>query len=135
MKNSFVNRKARKALLNKLEERFMTEYITIPEMAMELFQPKQELASIIAQARVRNLFLSLKYRFTKKGIWFGCVDDVGHYGIMTEESHSRFVVTQYYKRMKGIAIRASQASTEAHLNGLLPKTKSEKLIIPSVIPE
>ena len=137
MKHSFIDKKAQKEILNQLEVRFMAglEYMTVPELAMELFEPKHELAGVTAQTRTRSLLNSLKVRFKNKGIWFGCVDDEGHFGIMRDKSQGTYVVTRYYAYLKGMAMRASQASKEAHSKNLLPRIRNEILTIPSLTEE
>ncbi len=132
MKNSFIDKKAKKKFLDDLQQRFLDGvYLTDDEMILEFYNPKTELAIRIAKDHVNGLKNTMKARFDKIGKWFGCVDADGRFGLIGNEKHSEYMNHQYRKRIKGTLRRHSQAVTESKLNGFLPEVRNEKLVIPS----
>jgi hypothetical protein len=69
----------------------------------------------------------------KHGLWFGNIDNVGRYGLFTEESEVRYGMVRYYRFVKGVLYNASILASNAKEQGLLPADiRTERVLVASV---
>ena len=78
---------------------------------------------------------TLKRRFwVANQVWFGCLDDLGRYGICSNDSEFRYSLTRYFTFIKGNLVRAQALKGEALEKGfLLGEFKNQAFMLPAPI--
>lgn len=128
------NSKASREAVQDLYERFlMGEKITIKQVVDDYFAPRETYAYLQARMKATRWMQLLKKRYKKnEGVWFGCVDDRGHYGIPETQAEYRYPMTRYYTFTKGVLQRAQDLNHVAQVKGILQSTQ-ERVLLPRAV--
>ena len=124
--------KESKKIFEGLKERFLDgEKMSAKEMVEEYFSPKTPYNYLIDLKKVKGYVQGIKKSFrVKDGIWFGCLDAEGHYGVATTVDEVRWAVIGYYKIVRGSMINAQVLFKNAKANHILPSgINAEKRLI------
>lgn len=124
--------KESKKVLQGLKEGFLDgDKMTVREMVEDYFSPKTPYNYLLAVKKVKGYIQSVKKSFrVKDGIWFGCLDAEGHYGIATTVDEVRWAVISYYKIVRGSMINAQVLFKNAKRDHILPSgINAEKRLI------
>jgi hypothetical protein len=98
-----------------------------------IIDPKSPYTFLVNMKQTRGYLRSIKVAFKNKdGIWFGCLDDEGKYGIATTVEEVRYAVVSYYQFVKGTMANASLLVKNARTNGILPSGFEQvKMLMPN----
>lgn len=97
------------------------EKLSVDEIIEEYISPKNPYSFLQARIMVRGLMRSMKryFRFNF-GLWFGNLDNSGHYGLIETEAEARYAMMRYYRFVKGTIENAGILAQDAGNKGLLP---------------
>lgn len=114
--------KSRK-ILNEIRDRFIDgEKLTTKDILNDYFSPKNPYAYLVAEKTIRGWTSSTKLWFKRTaGIWFGCLDNEGHYGVVSTAEEVVWAMTRYYRYIKGSVANAALLVSDAGNKKLLPK--------------
>lgn len=117
-------------VLNDLEERFSGgERLAVVDIMHEYLSPGTGFKKYAAERVVRGWIQTLKNRFkSKHGLYFGCVDDMGNFGIALNRGDYAFILNSYYKQAQSIVKTAFDVKREAQNRQMLPDGKAVKLL-------
>lgn len=88
---------------------------------------------MLGRDQVRAWMGSLKRRFwVAHHVWFGCLNDLGQFGICETEAEYRYSLTRYFSFIKGNIVRAVALKGEAQEKGLLLSDfKNQAFLLPA----
>lgn len=111
-----------KKILKDLKERFLDgDKLSAREIVEDYFSPRTPYSYLTGMKKVKGYIQGIKRNFrVKEGVWFGCLDAEGHYGIATTVDEVRWAVITYYKFVKGSMINARVLVKNARASGILP---------------
>jgi len=131
---TYQNKMKTHSILDKLENKFAKGYkFTVEEIIKEYFSPKNPFGHLMAERRVRSWMAQMKKRFSMVKKSFGCLDELGNYGVPTTEEEGRYIMIRYYNLEKGINVNARKTMIDLADRKLLPKTKEEGIKLLKVI--
>ena len=126
------DRNKAKEVLTDLKDRFLNgDKLSVKEIVEDYFTAKTPYAYLVLEKKIRNWLTSVKGWFRKEhGLWFGNLNDEGHYGLITTEEEARYSMVRYYRFVKGVIANATLLAKEADEKGLLPRglTRERMLI-------
>ena len=125
-------------ILEELRSRFADgEKLTVVNIIEDCFSPKSPYDYLVAKAKVKQGITYLKRWFrTHEGLWFGGLDNEGHFGLVTNEAEVRYALTSYYKFVKGNIASASLLVGNAREGNLLPAgMQNERLLVARIVEE
>ena len=107
------------------------EKLTLDEIVQEYIEPKNPYIYLQARLTVRSMLYSIKRWFrVNHGLWFGNLDNEGHFGLVETEAEARFALMRYYRLVKGNIFNAGILVTDAGNKGLLPSGMiQERLLV------
>jgi len=132
------NRKQSKELVADLRDRFVDgEKLSIDDVVKDYFNPKSPYAYLVVKNKVKAWMQLVKRHFKiHQGLWFGNIDDEGHYGVVTTEEEARYALIRYYRYVKGTVAGASLLVSDAGNKGLLPEgMRRERFLLTRPIEE
>lgn len=120
-----------------LRDRFIDgDKLSVKDIVDDYFTPKSPYSYLVAVKSVRQTLSGLKRAFhVKDGIWFGCLDNDGHYGVATTSEEVRYAMISYYKFIKGNMANASLLVNNARANGILPAGLTQERLLVAKIEE
>ena len=132
-----MNREQSKEALTSLKEKFVDgERLSVEDIIKDYFDPKTTYSYLVAKTRVRGWLNGVKRHFKlNHGIWFGNLDDAGHYGIIDSEEEVRYAMIRYYRFIKGTLGGATLLVDDARRNGLLPEGMTRERILVAKLEE
>lgn len=122
-------------VVKELKDRFLEgEKLSVKDIIEEYYNPGSPYAYLVAVKTARQMIRGIKNSFRKiHGIWFGCLDTDGNYGVATTVDEVRYAVLNYYKFVKGNLLNANILVGNARQNGILPPgLVNERLLIARV---
>lgn len=134
---SFPNRKRKKEYLAELKGRFESgETLSINDIVDEYFNPRSTYNYLVSQKVARGWIATVKRHFRRNhGLWFGCVDQDGNYGVITTEEEVKYAMTRYYKYIEGAVNGARILYGDANSKGLLPSGMVRKRMLVAKLEE
>ena len=90
------NKQTTKQIKEELEAAFESgEKMTVSKIVSDYIDPKNPYAYLQAQTVVRTWMQKIKRYFKfNHGLWFGNLDNEGHYGLVTTEGEARYSLMQ-----------------------------------------
>jgi len=128
-----TSRKQTKAIISILEQEFLDgEKYSIQQLLVRFFNLKTVVNALVAERKVRGWIHTLKdSMYRKHGVMFGCVNNLGQYGLAQNEAEYRYIGTTRYTFTKGILDRTQKYMKEAVSNGFLRGSiEEEKVLLP-----
>lgn len=125
-------------IISELEARFLEgERLSVNEIVGEYLKSTSTVNYLLGRDQVKSWLSRLKKRFwTAHHVWFGCLNDLGQFGICDTEAEYRYSLTRYFSFIKGNIIRAVALKGEAVDKGmLLNDFKNQSFLLPSPIVE
>lgn len=125
----------RKQITDDLESRFLDgEKLTREDISRE-YMPNKKLHQDIIAAQVERWLVAVKLRIKRKyNRKFGCLNELGQFGLPSTEAEYRFLINQKYILTKNITDSASFTVQEAQAQGLLEtQVSTRRLSSPVVI--
>ena len=106
-------------------------------MVTEFLKTSSTVNYLLGRDKIRGWLGSLKRRFwVSHHIWFGCLNDLGEFGICETEGEYRYSLTRYFSFIKGNIVRAIGLKNEAAEKGLLWKEFTNKaFLLPAPVKE
>lgn len=124
-----------KADVLDLEARFLDgERLTTEQILRQYFKPKNYLEGLQDKATVKGYLGTLKKRFSTahNNTWFGCLNELGHYGIPNNFEEFRFSIEGYRTRIIGQVRRTIQIYTNGVDKKVLQPTMRQRLLLPTL---
>lgn len=117
------DRKKAKEVIEDLQGRFLDgDKLTIEEIMKEYFSTSNAFNYLVIKGKIRSWLSNIKRHFRNtEGLWFGSLDENGHYGLITSIEEATFAMIRYYKFVKGNIASANFLSKDAEQKGILPK--------------
>ena len=135
---STIDKKRSSEVISELEARFLEgEKLTTNEIVTEYLKGGSTVNYLLSRDKVRQWLSTLKRRFwVAHQVWFGCLDDLGKYGICSTDSEFRYSLTRYFSFIKGNLVRAQALKGEAKEKGfLIGEFKDRAFMLPAPVVE
>lgn len=119
-----------------MEARFLDgERLTTTQIVNEFIKASNTINYMLGRDSVRSWLSTLKRRFwVAHHVWFGCLNDLGQYGICETEAEYRYSLTRYFSFIKGNIIRAVALKGEAQNKGLLlSEFQNKSFLLPAPV--
>ena len=134
----YTDKKRSSETISELEARFLEgEKLTTNEIVTKYLKGGSTVNYLLSRDKVRHWLSTLKRRFkVAHQVWFGCLDDLGRYGICSNDSEFRYGLTRYFSFIKGNLVRANALKNEATEKGfLLGEFKNQAFLLPAPVVE
>lgn len=121
-----------------MEARFLEgERFTINQIVSQFLKTSSTINYMLGRDSVKGWLTTLKRRFwVVHHLWFGCLNDLGEYGICDTEAEYRYSLTRYFSFIKGNIVRAVALRNEATDRGLLlAEFKNQSFLLPAPVVE
>lgn len=116
-----------------LEARFLDgERLTSEQILVQYFESKNYLEGLQDKVTVKNYINTLKNRFSvaHNGLWFGCINELGQFGIPETYDEFRYCIERYRIRVIGQVKRATQVFSNGVDKKILSTNDPERLLLP-----